>query len=36
MKISLVQMKIQEKIKTPNVQHGLELLQKAVIGKILL
>ena len=33
MKISLVQMKIQEKNKDANVQHGLELLQKAVIGQ---
>lgn len=33
MKISLVQMKIQEKNKDANVKHGLELLQKAVIGQ---
>ena len=33
MKISLVQMRIKEKDKAANVKHGLELLQKAVIGQ---
>ncbi|MGL5206658.1 MAG: carbon-nitrogen family hydrolase [Acidaminococcaceae bacterium] len=33
MKISLVQMKIQEKNKEANVKHGLELLQEAVVGQ---
>lgn len=32
-KISLVQMKIKEKDKEANVKHGIELLQKAVIGQ---
>jgi len=33
MKISLIQMKIQEKNKTANVEHGLDLLQKAAVGQ---
>ncbi len=33
MKIALVQMEIKEKNKTKNIEHGLELLAKATVGK---
>ena len=33
MKIALVQMRIEERNKAANVEHGIELLQKAVVGQ---